>query len=106
MALQDDLDLAASALGRLPDTFHDDIPSGQLSTLWRLHGRLAFTRGDQSRAIALLGRALRQAEAAHDSRGIANDRVPFSESSPPPDAIPKPRYAWQAPPVRLAAMPA
>ena len=39
-------------------------------TLWRLHGRLASARGDQSRAIALHGRALKQAEAAHDSRAI------------------------------------
>jgi tetratricopeptide (TPR) repeat protein len=41
-----------------------------LSTLWRLHGRLASARGDQSRAIAMHARALKQAEAAHDSRGI------------------------------------
>ena len=40
--LQDDLDQAASALGRPPDTFRDTIPSGRLSTLWRLHGRLAW----------------------------------------------------------------
>ena len=45
-------------------------PPGRLSTLWRLHGRLASARGDQSRAIALHGRALKQAEAAHDSRAI------------------------------------
>ena len=68
--LQDDLDQAASALGRAPDTFRDTVSSGRLSTLWRLHGRLASARGDQSRAIALVGRALKQAEAAHDSRAI------------------------------------
>src|SRR5437588_10394164 len=68
--LQDDLDQAASALGRPPDTFRDSIPSRRLSTLWRLHGRLASARGDQSRAIALHVRALKQAEIAHDSRGI------------------------------------
>ena len=68
--LQDDLDQAATALGRPPDTFRDTVPSGRLSTLWRLHGRLASARGDQSRAIALHGRALKQAEAAHDSRAI------------------------------------
>src|SRR5476651_1523567 len=68
--LQDDLDQAASALGRPPDTFRDTIPSRRLSTLWRLHGRLASARGDQSRAIAMHGRALKQAEMAHDSRGI------------------------------------
>jgi DNA-binding NtrC family response regulator/tetratricopeptide (TPR) repeat protein len=68
--LQDDLDQAAAALGRPPDTFRETVPSGRLSTLWRLHGRLASARGDQSRAIALHGRALKQAEIAHDSRAI------------------------------------
>src|SRR4051812_2812578 len=68
--LQDDLDQAASALGRPPDTFRDTVPPRRLSTLWRLHGRLASARGDQSRAIAMHVRALKQAEAAHDSRGI------------------------------------
>jgi DNA-binding NtrC family response regulator/tetratricopeptide (TPR) repeat protein len=67
---QDDLDQAATALGRSPDTFRDTASSSRLSTLWRLHGRLASARGDQSRAIGLLGRALRQAEAAHDSHAI------------------------------------
>ena len=41
----------------------------RLSTLWRLHGRLASARGDQS-GIALHGRALKHAEIAHDSRAI------------------------------------
>src|SRR5437762_1451795 len=68
--LQDDLDQAAGALGRPPDTFRDTVPPRRLATLWRLHGRLASARGDQSRAIALHGRALKQAEAAHDSHGI------------------------------------
>jgi DNA-binding NtrC family response regulator/tetratricopeptide (TPR) repeat protein len=68
--LQDDLDQAASALGRPPDTFRETIPPGRLSTLWRLHGRLASARGDQSRAIALHGRALKAADTAHDSRAI------------------------------------
>ena len=68
--LQDDLDQASTALGRPPDTFRDTVASGRLTTLWRLHGRLASARGDQSRAIALHGRALKQAEAAHDSRAI------------------------------------
>ena len=68
--LEDDLDQAASALGRPPDTFRDTVPPGRLTTLWRLHGRLASARGDQSRAIALHGRALKQAEIAHDSRAI------------------------------------
>jgi hydrogenase-4 transcriptional activator len=70
LLLQDDLDQAASALGRPPDTFRDTVPPRRLATLWRLHGRLASARGDQSRAIALHGRALKQAEAAHDSHGI------------------------------------
>jgi DNA-binding NtrC family response regulator/tetratricopeptide (TPR) repeat protein len=68
--LQDDLDEAAGALGRPPDTFRDTVPARRLTTLWRLHGRLASARGDQSRAIAMHGRALKQAEAAHDSRAI------------------------------------
>jgi hydrogenase-4 transcriptional activator len=68
--LHDDLDQAAAALGRPPDTFRDTVSSGRLSTLWRLHGRIASARGDQSRAIALHGRALKQAEIAHDSRAI------------------------------------
>jgi DNA-binding NtrC family response regulator/tetratricopeptide (TPR) repeat protein len=68
--LQDDIEQAGAALGRPPDTFRDTVSPGRLATLWRLHGRLAATRGDQSRAIAMHGRALKQAELAHDSRGI------------------------------------
>src|SRR3954462_10881193 len=68
--LQDDLDQTATALGRPPDTFRDTIPAGRLSTLWRLHGRLASARGDQARAIAFLTKALNQADRAHDSRAI------------------------------------
>ena len=68
--LQDDLEQAATGLGRPPSAFRDTISSGRLSTLWRLHGRLASARGDQSRAIALHGRALKHAEIAHDSRAI------------------------------------
>src|SRR5262245_61099389 len=68
--LQAVLDQAANALGRPPDTFRETVPPRRLSTLWRLHGRVASARGDQSRAIALHGRALKQAEIAHDSRGI------------------------------------
>ena len=72
--LQDDLDRAGATLGRTPDTLRETVPSGHLSTLWRLHGRLASAHGNQSRAIALHGRALKQAELAHDSRaiGLAN----------------------------------
>ncbi|MFN7917950.1 MAG: sigma 54-interacting transcriptional regulator [Vicinamibacterales bacterium] len=68
--LQDDVEQAATALGRTPDTFRDTVSPARLSTLWRLHGRIASVRGDQSRAIALHGRALRHAESAHDSRAI------------------------------------
>ncbi len=68
--LEDDLDQAASALGRPPDTFRDTVHPRRLSTLWRLHGRLASARGDQSRAIAMHQRALKMAETAHDSRAI------------------------------------
>src|SRR5690349_24024871 len=34
-SLQDDLDEAASALGRSPDTFRETVSAGRLSTLWR-----------------------------------------------------------------------
>jgi DNA-binding NtrC family response regulator/tetratricopeptide (TPR) repeat protein len=68
--LQDDLEQASSVLGRTPDSLRETVSPGRLSTLWRLHGRLASARGDQSRAIALHGRALKQAELAHDSRAI------------------------------------
>ncbi|MGE5244293.1 MAG: sigma 54-interacting transcriptional regulator [Betaproteobacteria bacterium] len=67
---QDDVDQASAVLGRPPDTFRDTVSPARLSTLWRLHGRVASARGDQSRAIALHGRALKQAELAHESREI------------------------------------
>ncbi len=68
--LQDDLNGAATVLGRPPDTFRDTIRPTLLSTLWRVHGRIAFARADQSRAIALHQRALKLAETAHDLRSI------------------------------------
>jgi DNA-binding NtrC family response regulator/tetratricopeptide (TPR) repeat protein len=68
--LQDDLTQAAAALGRPPDVSKESLPDARLSTLWRLHGRLAFERTEQSRAIALHTRALKYAELAHDSRLI------------------------------------
>ena len=68
--LQDDLVQASSTLGRTPDALRDNISDRQLSALWRLHGRLTFARGEQSRAIALHTRALKHAELAHDSRAI------------------------------------
>ncbi len=67
---QDDLEQAAIVLGRTPDTLRETVSAGRISTLWRLHGRLASARGDQSRAIAMHGRALKQAEVSHDTRLI------------------------------------
>jgi hydrogenase-4 transcriptional activator len=68
--LQDDLAQAAATLGRPPDSLRESISDAQLSTLWRLHGRITYARGEQSRAIALHTRALKHAELAHDSRAI------------------------------------
>ena len=68
--LQGDLAQAGTVLGRSPDTLRDSLPQLLHSNLWRLHGRVAFARGEQSRAIALHNRALKQAESAHDSRAI------------------------------------
>src|SRR5688572_11166059 len=68
--LQDDLQQATTALGRPPDTLQERISDAQLSALWRLHGRIAHARGEQSRAIALHSRALKHAELAHESRAI------------------------------------
>jgi DNA-binding NtrC family response regulator/tetratricopeptide (TPR) repeat protein len=48
----------------------EPISDAQLATLWRLHGRITYARGEQSRAIALHSRALKHAELAHDSRSI------------------------------------
>jgi DNA-binding NtrC family response regulator/tetratricopeptide (TPR) repeat protein len=72
--LQDDLTQAAAVLGRPPDSLREPVSDARLSTLWRLHGRVAFARGEQSRAIALHTRALRHADLAHESRaiGLAN----------------------------------
>ena len=67
---QDDLAQASSVLGRPPDTLKEPISDARLSNAWRLHGRIAFARGEQSRAIALHTRALKHAELAHDSRAI------------------------------------
>ncbi|HQZ39799.1 MAG TPA: sigma 54-interacting transcriptional regulator [Vicinamibacterales bacterium] len=68
--LQGDLTQAASAVGRSPDSIREPVSPVILSNLWRAHGRIAFARGEQSRAIALHSRALKQAETAHDSRAI------------------------------------
>ncbi len=68
--LQDDLAQASSVLGRPPDTLKEPLSDARLSNAWRLHGRIAFARGEQSRAIALHTRALKHADLAHDSRAI------------------------------------
>ena len=68
--LQGHVDQAAGVLGRPPDQIREPIPAAILSSLWLLHGRVAYAHGEQSRAIALHSRALKHAEAAHDSRGI------------------------------------
>jgi len=68
--LQDDVEQAAAALGRAPDSIRETVSAARLSTLWRLHGRLAAARGEPSRAIALQGRSLKHAELAHESRAI------------------------------------
>ncbi len=68
--LRDDVNQAAAVLGRLPDAAREPLRPVRYSALWRLHGRIAWARGDQSRAIALHGRALKQAELAHDSQAI------------------------------------
>jgi hydrogenase-4 transcriptional activator len=66
---QDDMRQAADALGDPPEE-RERLHPLRLSDLWRLHARLAIAKGEPSRAIALLGRALKQAERAHDSRAI------------------------------------
>jgi hydrogenase-4 transcriptional activator len=68
--LRDDVTRAASVLGRSPDMLRERMAPSRQSAMWRLHGRIASLRGDQSRAIGLLGRAARQAELALDSRAI------------------------------------
>jgi DNA-binding NtrC family response regulator/tetratricopeptide (TPR) repeat protein len=68
--LQDDLTQASSAVGRSPDNLREHLSDLQLSTAWRLQGRITFARGEQSRAIALHSRALKHAELAHEPRAI------------------------------------
>src|SRR4051812_22660949 len=67
--LQDDLRRATDALGKPPEE-RERVHPARLSELWRLHGRLAIANGEPSRGIALLARALKHAERAHDSRAI------------------------------------
>src|SRR3954470_8283436 len=66
---QDDIRQAAEALGKPPDE-RERLHPARLSEMWRLHGRLAIAKGEPSRGIAHLARALKQAERAHDSRAI------------------------------------
>ena len=68
--LQDDITQASAALGRPPDALRETIPAVLATHLWRLHGRVAAARGEQSRAIALHSRALGQAELAREPRAI------------------------------------
>ena len=67
--LQDDLRQAADALGDLPEE-RERLHPARLSEICRLHGKLAIAKGEPSRGIALLGKALKAAERAHDSRAI------------------------------------
>jgi DNA-binding NtrC family response regulator/tetratricopeptide (TPR) repeat protein len=67
--LQDDLRQASEALGRPPDARERADPA-RLSDLWRMHGRVAAAKGEASRGVAFLTKALRLAERAHDSRSI------------------------------------
>ncbi len=67
--LQDDLRQATEALGRPPEA-REYLNPARLSDIWRMHGRLAAARGEPSRGIAFLSKALHAAERAHDSRAI------------------------------------
>ena len=70
LLLQGDVSQAHTTLGRTPDAVREPLPPVLISTLWRLHGRVAYAKGDQSRAIALQNSALKHADAAHESRSI------------------------------------
>jgi DNA-binding NtrC family response regulator/tetratricopeptide (TPR) repeat protein len=67
--LQDDVRQATEALGGPPEG-RERLDPARLSDLWRMHGRLAVARGEPSRGIAFLTKALKQAERAHESRAI------------------------------------
>jgi len=67
--LQDDIRQATDALGRPPEARERFEPT-RVSDMWRMHGRLAAARGEPSRGIAFLTKALQAAERAHDSRAI------------------------------------
>ena len=73
--LQGDLTQASTAVGRSPDTIREPIPPVILSNLWRAHGRVAFARGEQSRAIAL---AQPRAQAGRERTRLPRHRArPF-----------------------------
>ena len=61
---QDDIRQAADALGAPPEE-RERLHPLRLSDLWRLHARLAIAKGEPSRAIALLGRALKPVSYTH-----------------------------------------
>jgi DNA-binding NtrC family response regulator/tetratricopeptide (TPR) repeat protein len=67
--LQDDVRQATEALGNPPEG-RERLDPARLSDMWRMHGRLAVARGEPSRGIAFLTKALKHAERAHDSRAI------------------------------------
>ena len=67
--LQDDIRQATEALGRPPEA-RERIDPARLSDLWRMHGRVAAARGESSRGVAFLSKALAAAERAHESRAI------------------------------------
>jgi DNA-binding NtrC family response regulator/tetratricopeptide (TPR) repeat protein len=67
--LQDDVRQATEALGAPPEG-RERLDPARLSDLWRMHGRLATARGEPSRGIAFVTKALKHAERAHDSRAI------------------------------------
>jgi hydrogenase-4 transcriptional activator len=100
----DDVTQASTTLGRPPDASREDLPPALLSALWRLHGRIAFAKGDQSRAIALLGRALRYAEQAHDSEaiGLAHFELGFCYRQVGDTAIMREHIAKAAPALHAA----
>jgi hydrogenase-4 transcriptional activator len=71
--LEDDLRQASEAVGPPPEG-RERLDPARLSDLWRVHGRLAVARGEPTRGIAFLTRALKQAERAHDARCIGQAR--------------------------------
>ncbi len=68
--LQDDVGQAARLLGRAPEGASDRVDPALRAQVWRLHGVIALARGDPSRAVAVVGRALKDAEQARDSLAI------------------------------------